>query len=72
MNNDNNKYNGFFWLAFLANLAQLQSLDLNMKDATNNEILQSLQEQNSKYLEKIIEQNELIIKQNEEILRKLK
>ena len=54
----------------LANWSQFVSLFLLLKDASNNEIMQELNRQNSEYLTKIIEQNELIIKQNEELLAK--
>ena len=46
----------------LANWSQFVSLFLLLKDASNNEIIQELNHQNSTYLEKIIEQNETIIK----------
>lgn len=46
----------------LANWSQFVSLFLLLKDASNNEIMQELNHQNSAYLEKIIEQNETIIK----------
>lgn len=50
----------------MANWSQFVSLFLLLKDASNNEILQELNRQNALYLEKIIEQNELIIKLLEE------
>lgn len=46
----------------MANWSQFVSLFLLLKDASNAEILQELNHQNSAYLEKIIEQNEEIIK----------
>lgn len=51
-----------------ANWAQFVSLFLLLKDASNSEILQELNHQNSAYLEKIIEQNEIIIEQNKRLL----
>lgn len=46
----------------IANLAQFVDLFLLLKDSSNNDVIQALNEQNKKYLEKIIEQNEIIIK----------
>lgn len=46
----------------VANLAQFVDLFLLLKDSSNNDVIQALNEQNKKYLEKIIEQNEIIIK----------
>lgn len=50
----------------VANLAQFVDLFLLLKDSSNNDVIQALNEQNKKYLEKIIEQNEIIIKLLEE------
>lgn len=58
-------------MGLFADWAQLVSLLLLLKDASNSDIIDSLNDQNAKFLIKIIEQNELIIKQNEQILRKL-
>ena len=56
----------------MANWAQFVSLFLLLKDASNSEIMAELNHQNNEYLAKIVEQNELIIKQNEEILGRMK
>lgn len=48
-------------LDIAANLSQFYSLFLLLKDASNNEIMEELNNQNKKYLEKIIEQNDRII-----------
>ena len=53
-----------------ANLSQFISLFLLLKDSSNSEIMEELQKQDKEYLKKIVEQNELIIKQNEELLRR--
>lgn len=55
-------------LNIAANISQFYSLWLLLKDASNSQIMEELQRQNKEYLSKIIEQNELIIKQNEELL----
>lgn len=52
-----------------SDLAQFVSLYLLLKDSTNSQLMEELNRQNREYLAKIIEQNELIIKQNEEILK---
>lgn len=50
-----------------ANWAQFLDLFLLLKDASNNEILDNLNKQNSEYLSKIMEQNEKIIKLLEDL-----
>ena len=50
-----------------ANWAQFLDLVLLLRDASNNEILDSLNKQNSEFLSKIIEQNEKIIKLLEDL-----
>jgi hypothetical protein len=59
------------WLATLANLCQIASFQMNVQEVGNDAIMQHLErqdhildEQTNNYLKKII-------KQNEEILRKL-
>ena len=49
-------------LDLTANISQLISLFLLLKDASNNELMDALNQQNEKYLKKIIEQNEEILK----------
>lgn len=49
-------------LDLTANISQLVSLFLLLKDASNNELMDTLNQQNEKYLKKIIEQNNLIMK----------
>lgn len=78
MNNEPNNY-AYFMLSILANICQLASFDMNIRETKNDEIMQVLQrqeemlnEQTKSYLEKIVEQNELLLKQNEEILAKLR
>ena len=69
MENENNNYNFFFLLSVLANLAQIASFDMNVRETKNDEIMQELQnqskvleEQTNIYLKKIVEQNEEILK----------
>ena len=63
---------GLLYLSILANVCQLDSWQMNRKSLTNEALLEYLQHQDNDFLDKIIEQNELIIKQNEEILEQLK
>lgn len=49
-------------LDLTANISQLVSLFLLLKDASNNELMDALNQQNERYLKKIIEQNNLIMK----------
>lgn len=51
----------FFLLNVCANWAQLQSYDILLKDFNNNDLMEFLQHQD-KLLNKIIEQNEEILK----------
>ena len=51
-----------------ANMAQFIDLIFLMKDASNNDLMKELNRQNAEFLTKIIEQNEIIIKQNEKLL----
>ena len=46
--------------------------DMNLKQSTNDDILKELKMQDNIYLKRAVEQNELIIAQNEEIIRLLK
>lgn len=76
MNSDTNNYDFFFWLSVMSNWCQLESYQMNQKQLSNDDLMQHLQkqdnvlesqnqileEQTTKYLKKIIEQNELIIK----------
>lgn len=59
--NDNNK------LDITANLAQLYSLYLLLQDASNNDLMQELQNQDTKYFEDIVDRLERI----ESLLRSL-
>ena len=64
--------NGYDNLSTLANLLQIASFILLMNEASNDKLLHELQNQNEKYLDRAIAQNELIIAQNEEILERIK
>ena len=54
--------NGDDKLNLAANLSQFYSLFLLLKDASNNEIMKALQEQNTVYFERIIKELEEIKK----------
>lgn len=56
---ENNSF--YFWLSVVANMCQLESYEMLIKDAKNNELMQYLQHQDTDYLETIIDQNRQII-----------
>ena len=66
-----NDYDFFFLLSVCANWAQLQSYDILLHDFNNNDLMRYLEHQDQ-LLDKIIEQNNTIINQNQEILNLLK
>jgi len=75
----NNEYDEFFALSIIANVLQIANYFMNVEDLKNTDLMKELQKQNIVldeqthiYLEKIVSQNELIIKQNEEIIDLLK
>lgn len=69
-------YDFFFWLSVMSNWCQLESYQMNQKQLSNDDLMKHLQkqdnvlekqnqildEQTTKYLKIIIEQNETIIK----------
>lgn len=57
-----NNNNGFFLLNVLANCFQILDYNLNVTQTSNDVLFKELQKQNKEYLEKIIKQNEEIIK----------
>jgi len=57
-------------LNVVANASQLVSLFLLLRDASNNELMKKLNEQDELYLKKAIEQNEEIISLLKELLKK--
>lgn len=59
---NNNNYDFFFLLNVIANVLQIQSYELLKQDISNNDIMESLRHQDNDYFEKIIKQNEEIIK----------
>lgn len=56
-----NNYDFFFWLGVMANFAQLESYNILLNDFNNNDLMNFLQHQDD-LLNKIINQNEEIIK----------
>lgn len=69
-NNDNNNF--YYLLSNLANILQIANFQMNVQEINNNELMKYLQHQDNDYLKAIVEQNELIIKQNKEIINLLK
>lgn len=70
MNNDN--FEPMNALGVFGLYLGLMNYNLNLKQTTNDDILKELKDQAVTYLQHSIEQNELIIKQNEEIIHLLK
>ena len=64
--------NFYFWLNTLANLLQIENYNLNLKDATNTEINNHLQQQDKILSESIDKKLDKIIAQNEQIIELLK
>lgn len=62
----------FFWLSVIANLLQVENYNLLLKDKTNNDIMQELQQQDKVLNEEINKYLKQIISQNEEIIKTLK
>jgi NifU-like protein involved in Fe-S cluster formation len=60
----NNQPNYDMAMGFL----QIFDVLLNLNQVSNDTLLEELQRQNKEYLEKIVKQNEEIIKQNDELL----
>ena len=59
---NNQDYNFWFWLSVIANICQIESYEMLKEEISNNDIMAELQEQDTNYLQKIILQNEQIIK----------
>lgn len=73
MNNDADGFGSFwFWFAVVANYCQIESYQLNLKQTSNDELLKHLNYQDNVLLSKIIKQNEIIIQQNDDILKLMK
>lgn len=68
----NKNYDFFFMLSVLANLCQLFDLDLNLNQTSNDELMQELQKQDKLLDEQTKIYLEKIVKQNDEIIRLLK
>ncbi len=72
---DNNNYDFFFWLSVMANWCSLESYQMNQKQLSNDDLMEHLQkqddvlekqnqildEQTTKYLKTIVDQNQKII-----------
>ena len=63
MNDDN----FLFWLNIVANVCQLESYEMLIKDANNNDLMNYLIHQDKDYLKTIVSQNNEIIKLLKEI-----
>lgn len=70
MNNKNDSF--YYLLSNLANILQVANFNMNVKEISNDELLKYLEHQDNDFLISIINQNDVIIKQNEEIIKLLK
>ena len=63
-----------FWktLDKVSDLIQILNFSMLLEDVSNTDLIKYLQHQDNDLLSKIIDQNEIIIKQNEELLQILK
>lgn len=66
--------NSLLFLSVLANVLQIADYQMNISQLSNDDLMKHLlqqdnvlDDQTNNYLKKIVEQNETIIKQNEEI-----
>ena len=51
----------WFWLGVVANICQLESYEMLIKDSKNSDLMNYLMHQDNDYLQQIIEQNNKII-----------
>ena len=77
--NNYNENDFYFFLSMFANVLQIADFKMNVTQLSNDDLMRHLLQQDNvlndqteNYLKKIIEQNETIIKQNEEIKKLLK
>ena len=52
----------WFWLGVVANVCQLESYEMLIKETKNSELMNYLRHQDNDYLKTIVSQNEEIIK----------
>lgn len=69
---DNNFCNPMDALNIFSSYLGILNYNINLQQSTNDDILKELKMQDTTYLKRSVEQNELIIKQNEEIISLLK
>ena len=51
----------WFWLGVVANICQLESYEMLIRDSKNSDLMNYLMHQDNDYLQQIIEQNKKII-----------
>ena len=57
----------WFWLSVIANVCQIESYQMNIKQVDNDILLKYMEHQDQDYLKTIIAQNEEIIKLLKEV-----
>lgn len=77
--NNYNENDFYLFLSMFANVLQIADFKMNVTQLSNDDLMKHLlqqdnvlDDQTNNYLKKIVEQNETIIKQNEEIKKLLK
>lgn len=69
---NNNFCNSMDALNIFSSYLGILNYNMNLQQSTNDDIIKELKMQDNTYLKRAVEQNELIIAQNEEIIRLLK
>ena len=69
---DNNNYDFWFWLSVIANIAQLESYEMNKKQISNDQIMKHLSkqdlilnEQTERYLKNIEQKLDRLLKKGD-------
>lgn len=71
MQNNFNSFNNLELFEIFVGMIQLLNYQETLEQVNNNDLNNKLDEQNNIYLKRIIDNQNIIIKQNEEILTKL-
>ena len=67
-----NNYDFFFWLDVLSDILQIANYQMLLEDATNNDLMEELQNQDNIMNNKLKSKLDTIIEQNEKIINLLK
>lgn len=67
-----NNYDFFFWLDVLSDILQIANYQMLLEDATNNDLMEELQNQDNIMNNQLKSKLDTIIEQNEKIINLLK